>query len=102
MPEQLNAPVSIPVTSETARDALQYTFGLNRLLNDTIDLLGKVPVLAQTGDTRIEKDMRLTLRRMQSTINEMTGAGKPTAATTGLTSQRPAPVPPQEALNEVV
>jgi hypothetical protein len=87
-----DAPVEVPITSSLAAYALQFAFGINRVKLDIIDTLAKLPVLEQTGDPRLKREIDELLRRSLSTLNEMTGAGIPSATT----SQTPASVSPLE------
>ncbi len=88
-----DAPVTVPITSNLATYALQFSFGLNLVKRALIDVLAEVPVLAASGDPRLEEQIDDKLRRCLGAINEMTGAGNPQCRN----SNKPASVPPEEA-----
>ena len=88
-----DAPITVPITSSLATYALQFSFGLNIVKRLVIESLGEIPVLAASGDPRLERQIDDKLRRCLGAINEMTGAGNPQCRN----SNKPVPVPPEEA-----
>ena len=93
----IDVPTSIPITSNLATYALQFSFGLNLVKRAIIDVLGEVPVLAVSGDPRLERQIDDKLRRCLGAINEMTGAGNPQCRN----SSQPVPVPPGRQREQV-